>query len=472
MGAGIPRLGWPRSMLARNACLLAALIIGGQIISVASYLVFVQTPRVLQLADLTGRYIAVIQGSIERWPDAGAARLPARIGDAKVHFTSDPPHGTVSFSNPVERWLTRRFLSELAGQLGPGRAMVLRDPDPQLWVRLDAGPAPLWLVTDARMLASERALNWLAMSVVGATIGLLGAILIQRRVNRPLADLAAAATRIGAGLPTRPLAEDGPRELADVAVAFNRMASDLTRLEADRAMMLAGISHDVRTPLTRARLAVEMMAETADPELHGSVLRNLDRVDRIMSQFLAYARHEDAEGIRDCDVGGLVRDVVTHHGGADHVHSDVGPMPRLQVRPLALSRALENLIGNALQHGAPPVTVTAHERDGAVVISVSDCGSGIPESERDRCRQPFQRLNPDRGRSSGLGLAIVDRIMRLHGGALHLDRSPSGGLKASLVLPAVRTIAGADARPLPAVEDDAPETASTVPPEDGRAPAT
>jgi two-component system osmolarity sensor histidine kinase EnvZ len=421
-------------MLARNACLLAALIIGGQIVSVASYLLFVQAARVRQLADLTGRYIAVIEDAIGPKVQGGAVRLPARLGDAMVYFSKDPPHGIVSHSNLLERWLTRRFLAELTRQLGPGRALVLRDPEPTLWIRLDAGPSPLWIATDARILATERALNWLAMSVVGAIVGLLGAILVQRRVNRPLADLATAATRIGAGLPARPLAEDGPVELAEVAVAFNRMANDLARLESDRAMMLAGISHDVRTPLTRARLAVEMMADKPDPELHASVLRNLDRVDRIMSQFLAYARNEEAEDVRDCNIGDVVRDVVANHGSTTELHAEIGPLPRMQVRPLAMSRALENLIVNALHHGAPPVTIVARQSGDSVTIAVSDCGTGIPETERERCRQPFQRLNPDKGRSSGLGLAIVDRVMRLHGGELRLDRSQAGGLIATLVL--------------------------------------
>lgn len=435
MAAAVARLSWPRSMLARNACLLAALIIGGQIISVGSYLVFVQGPRVVQLADLTGRYISVIEKAIAAPSPDGTGRQPGDTGDASVRFSSGPPQGVVSFSNPIERWLTRRYLVALATRLGPGRAIVLRNPDPTLWVRLDAGPKALWLVTDARMLASERALNWLAMSVVGAMIGLVGAVLIQRRVNRPLADLAAAASRLGAGLPAQRLAEDGPRELADVAIAFNRMADDLARIEGDRSLMLAGISHDVRTPLTRARLALEMLADAPDTELHQGIVRNLDRVDRIMSQFLAYARDESAEDAQVCDVSDLVKDVLASHADDGALRNNLAPLPCARVRPLALSRAVENLLGNALQHGAAPVTVSTRVDAHRIIISITDCGRGIPKEELERCRQPFERLNADKGRSAGLGLAIVDRIMRLHGGTLELGASPSGGLKASLVLP-------------------------------------
>jgi two-component system osmolarity sensor histidine kinase EnvZ len=249
-------------------------------------------------------------------------------------------------------------------------------------------------------------------------------------IARPLAALTRACGRLGSGQAHQPLAEKGPRELRGVAAAFNRMASDLERIERERAMVLAGISHDLRTPLSRLRLAVEMHALESDREAMAS---DVDEIDAVIGQFLDFARGADEAKAEN----ELLDELASHYR---RIHRQVsfrpGHVPPFPFARIAVRRAVANLIDNALRYAGEPVEVETASDGGRVVIEVRDRGPGIPPGEVERVKRPFTRLVQARtgAGGAGLGLAIVERIARSHRGTLELVAREGGGLVAQLTL--------------------------------------
>jgi two-component system osmolarity sensor histidine kinase EnvZ len=419
---------WLRSLLARNAALIVALVLGGQIITLIGHLLIVQVPRANQLAELTGRYLTVLEQALASANTAKRDRIitGAANGPLRIVRGGPPPE-------PASNWLSQVFVARMQGLL-PGRTIIITPaPEEALWLEAHAGDERLWVVTEAKGIVASNFYTWLIMSLAGVAIGLVGALLISRRINRPLSELAEAARQVGAGGAVPHLPENGPAELAAVASAFNRMVRDLETLDRDRALMLAGISHDLRTPLTRARLAVEMLGESADADLTARIIDSINKVDRTLGQFLAFARDEGAEPLAFVQINQLVSEVAESHrkAGTD-VGLDAGALPEIAVRPLALGRAVENLVENALKHGGPPFSLaTAFDGD-SITIIMRDHGVGIAPDDAERLLQPFQQLRPDKGRSAGLGLAIAERIARLHGGDLTFRRATDGAFEAHL----------------------------------------
>lgn len=427
----------PRSLLARNALLIAALVISGQIVSLVGFFFLVQLPRAAQLAEVTARYAATLEATLAAMPRSELAHLLVQPEYPVQRLVEPEPSGTPvtgRFRAPI----LHRFAQALARRIEGRAVRILDDGQPTLWIALRVPDDNLWFRTGISPVLAENLMNWALMSAVGAFIGITGALLIQRRLNRPLAALAAVARQVGAGRPATRLDENAPSELSDVAKSFNRMVRDIAASERDRALMLAGISHDVRTPLTRIRLASELLRGQTEDHLVDRINTNLAHVDRILGQFLAFAVDEAAEVPVYADVNALVRDrIAVVDGATDKVAFEPAELPHLQVRPLAFTRAIDNLLANALAHGFPPVAVSTWQTGRFWSVAVTDRGEGIPAADQDRLRQPFQRAGDGQSGSSGLGLAIVERIARLHGGALAFERPDGGGFTVRLSLPMV-----------------------------------
>jgi two-component system osmolarity sensor histidine kinase EnvZ len=291
-----------------------------------------------------------------------------------------------------------------------------------------------WIMLPQERFDPDFGLGWLGWGAALLVLALLGASLIAATLSRSLRALAGAARRVGRGETPAPLAETGPRELATVTGAFNRMARDLELLERERAMVLAGISHDVRTPLSLLRLALEMSgAEAAAAQ---GMSADIEEMDEVIGQFLEFARGE-SEDKAPAELGVLLAELGEHYAklGKDVRVAPVA-LPAFAFAHMALRRALSNLIDNALRYAGEPVEVAARREGANLVIEVLDRGPGIPEGEAERLKQPFTRLDPARsGRGgAGLGLAIVERVARAHGGSLTLAPRPGGGLAARLII--------------------------------------
>lgn len=215
------------------------------------------------------------------------------------------------------------------------------------------------------------------------------------------------------------------------------LARDVQQLDRDRNLLLAGVSHDLRTPLARLRLAAELLENTSDPVLRHDMIHDIEHMDGIISQFLAYVRHGSDEAARPGDLNRLLQELSERYSDAQgKITLHLAALPMIRFKPLAMQRLLSNLLENAWLHGNSEVEVHTQALPDRVVIKVLDRGPGIPESERQKMMQPFTQLASAREeKGAGLGLAIVDRIARLHRGKISLLSREGGGLEARLELP-------------------------------------
>jgi signal transduction histidine kinase len=262
------------------------------------------------------------------------------------------------------------------------------------------------------------------------------ALLAVRKATLPFARFAIAAERLGVDVTAPPMAETGPREVRRAAQAFNVMQGRVARFVQDRTQMLAAISHDLKTPITRLRLRAEFIE---DDEQRDKMLADLDEMEAMIASTLAFARDDATSEPRlRLDLAAMVQGMVEDMEdlGADCAYS--GPQTLvIQARPAALKRALSNLLDNALKYGRT-ARLSVSELGGEVLLVVDDDGPGIPEADFERVFAPFVRLEASRSRDtggSGLGLAVARAAIRAHGGDIILANRPEGGLRVTVSLP-------------------------------------
>jgi signal transduction histidine kinase len=301
------------------------------------------------------------------------------------------------------------------------------------WVELSNGGWLSATVADLPVPGPGRlALRLALVALVVAPISFWAA----RKLSSPLAAFAEAAEKLGIDGGAPPLREQGPRELRTATRAFNRMQERLKRFTDDRTRMLAAMSHDLRTPLTRLRLRAEFVE---DPDQQRKMLAELDEMTAMIDATLAFAR-EDAkrEDARRLDLGELVASVCD---GAVDANADVTfeAAPRCEIfgRPIALRRAIANVIDNAIKYaGGARVRVAALGTE--FVVEIDDDGPGIPEPEHERVFAPFYRIETSRSRETGgtgLGLAVARSILHAHGGDIRLAARAGGGLRVAIFVP-------------------------------------
>ena len=245
-----------------------------------------------------------------------------------------------------------------------------------------------------------------------------------------------AAREIGRGDNPGQLKEEGLEEMVTVTRAFNQMARNVQQLEEDRTLLLAGVSHDLRTPLTRIRLATEFMGED-EAEVREGIVRDTEDMDQIIDQFISFVRDGRDERDQVGDLNALVEDCIkSARIQTQDISYEFDELPPLPFKPMAMKRLVTNLIMNGLKYAGAPLEVKTSVVGNSVRVSVFDQGPGIDEKEMERLFQPFSRGNSARsGGGSGLGLAIVQRIAELHRGKVSLHNRKEGGLEARLEFP-------------------------------------
>ncbi|MGZ5819190.1 MAG: ATP-binding protein [Burkholderiaceae bacterium] len=300
-----------------------------------------------------------------------------------------------------------------------------------------------WLMLDRERIERKSSSQLLRWATITLFLSLLGAVFISRLINLPLARLTAAARLIAKGQRIEPLPEQGPTEIREANRSFNQMVNDLERVESDRAVILAGISHDLRTPISRMLLEVEM-ANLSDDSRQG-MQSDLAQMDAIIGQFLDYAKPTDLTTVQRIDLSALLTETV--HDASRFADVKITPKidPDLHVmgNPVDLKRVLNNLIENARRYGKSEnaeqaeIDLACHTENDQIVIEVADHGPGVPESEMERLLRPFARLDTARSQAdgAGLGLAIVTRVIGRHGGKLQLLNRKQGGLIIKMTLP-------------------------------------
>lgn len=257
-----------------------------------------------------------------------------------------------------------------------------------------------------------------------------------RQATLPIARFARAAERLGVDVDAPPMAETGPREVRHAAQAFNQMQARIRRFVQDRTLMLAAISHDLRTPITRLKLRAEFVE---DEEERTRMLADLDEMERMIASTLAFARDDAAHEERHpTDLATMMQGLTDDLLARGETASYSGPESLvIAARPIALKRAVANLLENAIKYGHCARVSLRHE-PGQAVLSIDDDGPGIPEAQHERVFAPFVRLETSRNRGTGgtgLGLAVARAAVRAHGGDIHLSNRAEGGLTVTVSLP-------------------------------------
>ncbi|MGF6643252.1 ATP-binding protein [Paraburkholderia sp. GAS82] len=431
----------PRSLLARNIVLLVALVALTQACSFAVLLHFVQRPRIDRAAIIFADYVKTLDGVLAAMPPdegrAAAARLGAQT-ETPEHLGVEPQRSPVRL---FRTWQRDVFVGALQHYLPPDMLVRWQTGDGErLWIRVHVAGAPCWIALPMTEDAQASGITTtLVLSVGLALLAALTGYLIQLHINRPLKDLARAARHVSAGEAPVVLPTDGPTEIAQVSSAFNQMTQALQQAEATRALMLAGVSHDIRTPLTKLRLAMAMaIPRGADDTFVASAESYLDHIDTILQQFMDYAGSGEREAPLPGDLNALIGQLAADFAGLGHEFElSLGEVPVFAYRPVSLMRLLMNLMQNAVVYGRTGLAVRTWTEDDVACVAVCDRGSGIAAGEMEKLKTPFSRGTNARTHSggTGLGLAIVERIARLHGGSLQFRTREGGGLEVHVTLP-------------------------------------
>jgi two-component system osmolarity sensor histidine kinase EnvZ len=434
----LPRRLWPRSLLVRTFFLIVFLV---ALANMAWVVIFFRLddsgPR--SLAQLSASAVNLVRVALLTADPELRPVLLKELSDQEGIRLLPSDSSDVVVPLPSEHFWTETH-AQLRQLLGPETRFSLSvNQEPGLWISFAITPGEVdeyWLILSKSRVPNWRT-SWLLWGGLAIFLALAAAWFMAFRINRPLSRMAQAARQVGLGHMPPPLPEEGPDELLRLSQAFNRMSRDLAYNEKERAEILAGISHDLRTPLTRMRLEAELSLPEG-PALAGMVA-DIAQMDAIITQFLDYARGEGEELTEAADPKALLESIGQHQQSIQKpVHLEIEALPTAPLRPRAISRALGNLVDNAWKYGAPPVTLSGRIHKGYLEFAVQDDGEGIPAAERERLKQPFTRRETARSGASGtgLGLAIVERIARNHGGSLELTDGPQGrGLLAILRLP-------------------------------------
>ncbi|MCL2635568.1 MAG: ATP-binding protein [Betaproteobacteria bacterium] len=429
----------PRSLLARTFLLLALLVLLTTAAWLGLFRYLEAEPRARDTARLAASTVNLVRASLLVAATDNRPRLFEELG-SREGIRLLPAEADDRLTPLPDTRFHRLLLGELVAGLGPHTRVAARvNDEPGFWIsfRLDEGDEDeFWLILPREQAARNVAGHLLGWGFLAVVLALLVAWLIASRISRPLRAMAAAAAAVGRGQTPAPLAARGAEEMRRLAGAFNAMASSLERHEKDRSEVLAGISHDLRTPLTRLRLEAEM--NLGDERARQGVIADIEEMEAVISQFMDYARDESGETPTLTDLAALLRDLAERKRAAGHqVRLTAADLPALEYRPKALLRAVANLIDNAVKYGGGEVWLQAAADANAIGIDVIDRGPGIPPAEVERLKRPFTRREAARSGAggTGLGLAIVDRVARLHGGRLDLLPHPDGGLIARLILP-------------------------------------
>jgi signal transduction histidine kinase len=444
------RLTLPDTLFARIALVLVVNLL--LVWAVAALLVEVDN-RIGSSATpyMVGRIVASVR-MIDATPPEQRADLEGMVDTPGFEVSIMPPEDASRLQADAD--LDRDLVQSIDAGLRAHPPKGVRPP--AVWAFLEPGVAPNQKLSsrtiriavglsDGRLAAfrirltnrSLRQLPAIALAVSVCVIVSLTSLLFARSFSRQLAGFASAADLVGRSALSPPLPLSGPSELRVAARAFNVMQDRLRRFVRDRTQMLAAISHDLRTPLTRLRLRAEFIE---DDEQRQKVLNDIAEMDGMIRETLAFARDDVARERRgkarlDELIDDLCRSMAD--GGADVSFASSDPVT-IELSPIALRRALANLIDNAIKYGKR-ARVALNEAAGNAIVTIDDDGSGIPESEMERVFQPFQRIDTSRNRDTGgvgLGLSVARTIIRGHGGDITIVNREEGGLRVTATLPA------------------------------------
>ena len=425
----------PRSAFGQTVLLIGVLLLINQVVSYVSVTYYFILPSYQQINSLMAKQVGLIYLDEHFIVDPKSRDLLQQQTGIRILSNAEAEN------NGLKQAKYYQVLSrEMSQQLGLNAEVHMSATSPYLvWIRSDHHP-DYWVVVPLDGARESEALSPLTiyLMVIGV-LSVAGGWLFVRRLNRPLKALQLAAMQVGRGMFPKPLKEGGSTELMAVTRAFNQMSKGIKQLEDDRALLTAGISHDLRTPLTRIRLATEMMPQEAE-WIKDGIVSDIEDMNAIIDQFIDYVRQDQTEKIEVSNINHLIDEVASRWEREEsrQVSLELSQVPDVQIRRVAIKRVLDNLLENAFRYGGEQVDITTgyDKRAKRVYFVVRDHGPGIDENQIENLFQPFAQGDKARGSvGSGLGLAIIKRIVDMHSGEIHLTNHPQGGLMATVRLP-------------------------------------
>ena len=435
---------WTRlSLFWRTFFLLALLLLGSILAWLQTLRALEFEPRAIQIAQQLASQVNLSRAALVHSDAISRVSLLKTMRDEES-LRIVPREPGDHFTTVQTGTINQEVAAELTARLGPKTVVASQvNAQPGLWIGFEIDGDSYWLLTDPARFDPAGSKTWLIWLVVAAMLSLSGAALIAGLINRPLKELSFAASHVRDGnFSASRLDETVPtNEIREVNIGFNRMAQSLAKVEQDRALMLAGISHDLRTPLARLRLETEM--SVADPDARTHMAADIAQLDAIIDKFLDYARPDRvrlvpvrlAEVVETC--------AYAYRDQADmHITSTVSDELFVLGDEVELRRVISNLMENARRYGKSPgsgradISVSALAQDKAVLVNIRDRGPGVPQHQLAHLTQPFYRGETARtaANGAGLGLAIVEKTVQRMQGSLLLRNSSQGGLSAHIRL--------------------------------------
>lgn len=420
------------SLLKQNIAVLVATILGALFVSLVLIAGLVLQPQIERSASDTAQTIRNLELSFAQMDPF------QQILFAEALRADNAPGVLVADTAPLDTnaprsWFTHYFLQVLTDRHGIATSDVMVDTEGRVWTRIATVDQPYWLSLRT-IPASDPVTGVLIAFGIALIAALAGGIALQRRIALPLKRLEESVSQLSFPSDLYDNKIESPREIAAVSRALTDMSERLQTAEADRALMLAGVSHDLRTPLTKLRLTLALLKD-ADADLIAGAERNVIRIEGMLGQFLDFARGFEAEETRAVSLQALLQQAIGSFTEPTAVVAEPQEDVEVQVKEAALLRAIDNLLMNAMRHGKPPITLGAHVQAGTLLIDVRDTGSGLSPDEASDLMRPFARGNAARvGEGTGLGLAIVAQVARAHRGSVEFKHD-AGAFTVRLIIP-------------------------------------
>lgn len=438
----MPRKRFALSLFWRTFILLAVLLTAGIFAWVQTFRALEFEPRAVQAAQQIASLVNLSRAALRYSDSINRLTLIKTIADQESIALK--PHEPNDKFEPFEvSRFTRAIGEELRSRLGPSTVVASSvNGLPGLWVGFQIERDNYWLKADTSRIEPMTGRTWFIWVSIAFVATILGSAAIARLINQPLKELSFAASRIREGEYDSILDETMiTREIREVNQGFNRMARELAKVDEDRAVMLAGISHDLRTPLARLRLEAEM--SVVDEEAKRNIAADIDQLDAIIDKFMDYARPGDVQLV-PVHVSTVVDKAISQFRDTKRIRISA-KLPidtKVMADETELGRVLTNLFENARRYGRNTYTgVTnvdvSYTRSGSwVILSVRDHGPGVAPEKLHQLTTPFFRGDAARtaATGAGLGLAIVDKALQRMGGGLELANAPEGGLVAHIKL--------------------------------------
>ncbi len=431
------RLTWLRSgLLWRTFFLLAFLIAASMAAWVASFRIVERTPRSEQIAAQVVSIVTITRAALLH--SAPMLRRELLFELASAQGIRVYPKEVSDRTTPLpDSELIRLVRENVQTRLGRNTEFAGSVNDIRgFWVSFYIDDDDYWLMLERERIERASGIQWIGWGGVTLLLSLVGAVFISRLINQPLARLSTAARAVARGKTPPKLPESGPAEIREANRSFNQMVQDLKQVESDRAVILAGISHDLRTPIARMLLEVEMARLPEDAQR--GMQADLAQMEAIIAQFLDYARPAEPGSHAVFDLSALLHKVAQEAQRSPEidVSTSIGDELRVRGNQTEIERLMNNLIENARRYGktagsdVAQVDISASKLGGEVMIELADRGSGLPDDQIPHLLRPFTRMDSARSQANGagLGLAIVDRAVQKHHGRLEINNREGGGL--------------------------------------------